>query len=226
MQHDSVIRTRRRSLVGLLGSGAVLYGLGIRLAVAEWLETPMQMAGPFYPVTLPLDRDNDLTTVAGRSERAKGDIIDVAGRVLGTDGAPASGVKVEIWQVDAFGRYGHPDDDQPQARDPGFQGYGHAITDAAGGYRFRTVRPVAYPGRAPHIHFGIGPQSGASFFFTQMYIEGAPENAKDFLLNGVRDSKARARLVVNLETSPNPGSRYAGRFDIVLDHTTLSRRLR
>lgn len=194
--------------------------------MAEWLATPAQMAGPFYPLTLPLDRDNDLTTVAGHAESAKGEIIDVAGRISDPAGAPVSGLKVEIWQVDANGRYQHPDDDQEQPRDPGFQGYGQTLTDASGGYRFRTIRPVAYPGRAPHIHFGFGNATGASFFFTQMYIDGAPENAKDFLLNAVRDRKARELLVVKLEPSPNPGSRLAGRFDVVLEHTTLSRRLR
>lgn len=226
IQHHTKPPSRRSFLRHSACIGLSFSGLGVPFAMAEWLQTPAQMAGPFYPLTLPLDNDNDLTTVTGQSQRAQGQIIDVAGRLLGTDGAPAVGAKIEIWQVDTFGRYRHPDDDQNQAIDPGFQGYGQTLTDASGGYRFRTVRPVAYPGRAPHIHFGVGRASGSSFFFTQMYLDGAPENAKDFLLNAVRDRKARDSLVVKLETSPNPGSSAAGKFDIVLEQTTLSRRLR
>jgi protocatechuate 3,4-dioxygenase beta subunit len=97
-----------------------------------------------------------------------------------------------------------------------FQGYGQTITDETGGYQFRTIRPVPYPGRTPHIHFAVsGP--GLARFTTQMYIAGEPLNEHDSVLMGVRDPAARARLIVPLR--PAPGSEVtalAGTFDIVL----------
>ena len=209
---------RRRLVVGGCGLAA---GLPLRTAWAELLATPPQAQGPFYPLTLPLDRDNDLVTVSGRSGRAQGVVTDVAGRILDPRGRPVGGVKVEIWQVNAFGRYHHPHDGQHKPLDPNFQGYGSTVTDEAGGYRFRTIRPVAYPGRAPHIHFALTGQ-GWGPFYTQMYVAGAPENASDFLLNSVRDRAARESLVVTLARSPNAGSALAGTFDIVLGTPLLS----
>lgn len=204
---------RRRLLaagLGVLGAFA-----GVRMALAELAQTPGQMRGPFYPLSLPLDRDNDLTRVAGSSSRARGTHVDVSGRVLSRSGRPLAGARVEIWQANAWGRYQHPHDDQDKPLDPGFQGYGGTVTGADGGYRFRTIRPVAYPGRAPHIHFALS-VGGGTPFTTQMYVEGAPENAGDFLLAAVRDPAARARLVVPLLPSPTPEVELAARFDIVL----------
>ena len=55
-------------------------GLGALPAVAaSLLPTPRQTAGPFYPLTLPLDADNDLVEVAGRPERAAGTILHLGG---------------------------------------------------------------------------------------------------------------------------------------------------
>jgi protocatechuate 3,4-dioxygenase beta subunit len=121
---------------------------------------------------------------------------------------------VEIWQCDAMGRYRHPGDDRGPM-DEGFQGFGRVLTGADGAYRFRTIRPVAYPGRTPHIHFAVL-APGLRRFITQMYIEGEPGNARDFLLNSVRDPEARARLIVPLPPSAEEPGALAGRFDIVL----------
>jgi protocatechuate 3,4-dioxygenase beta subunit len=197
--------------------------LGSPLArAAQLLATPYQGKGPFYPLELPLDQDNDLTRVAGRSGHAKGTIVDVGGRLLDEEGRPLAGVQIEIWQVNAYGRYHHQYDDQDKPWDPDFQGFGRTVTDAEGAYRFRTVRPVAYPGRAPHIHFALSDRRFATFY-TQMYIAGAPENERDFLLGRVRDVKARNTLIVDLEPSRAEGSEVVGRFDIVLGESVLSR---
>lgn len=201
---------------------ALLGFAGVRFARAELMATPAQMQGPFYPLTRPLDQDNDLVTVAGHSGTAYGTITDVAGRVTDAGGRPLAGVAVEIWQVNGHGRYHHPHDDSSAPVDPNFQGYGQTVTDAQGAYRFRTVKPVAYPGRAPHIHFGLG-VPGQAPFYTQMYLAGAPENNTDFLLRAVRDRRARDTLVVALTPSPNAGSALAGRFDIVLGRTPVTR---
>lgn len=211
---DRPYLSRRRALL----SGAAL-GLSLALPggarAAALVVTPRQTAGPFYPETLPLDADNDLVSVQGRAARAAGAVTHVWGRVLAEDGRAIAGALVEIWQCDAFGRYHHPRDRGGQA-DPNFQGYGRTVAATDGAYRFRTIRPVAYTGRAPHIHFAVsGP--GLSRLTTQMYVAGAPENEKDFILNGIRDEGQRRSVVVDLVPAPElEVDAQAGRFDVVL----------
>lgn len=207
-----VDRVRRRLLAAAAGSAGV--ALLSPAALAELLRTPPQTRGPFYPASLPLDRDNDLVVVAGRSGIARGEITNIVGRVMDERGRPLRNARVEIWQCNAWGRYHHEGDRQNLPIDPNFQGYGEFVTGEDGAYRFRTIKPVAYPGRAPHIHFAI---SGPDFapLVTQMYVAGAPENERDFLLNHIRDRKARESVIVSLDTRLDNGER-AGSFDIVL----------
>ena len=204
--------SRRRMVAGTAASLAVAAAAGS--AWAALLPTPRQTTGPFYPRTKPLESDNDLVAVAGRPERAKGTILHLGGRVLDPEGRPVRHARVEIWQCDAFGRYHHPRDGG--GADPNFQGFGETITDGDGVYRFRTIRPVRYTGRTPHIHFAV---SGGGFdrLTTQMYVAGEPSNAHDSILNSVRDPKARAALIIALAPAPEmePGA-LAGLFDIVL----------
>ncbi len=207
--------TRRR----MLGAG-LMAALGAAVALPGWaaqlLKTPRQTRGPFYPLELPLERDNDLATVAGGSGLAKGEVANVVGRVLDESGRPLPRARVEIWQCDANGRYRHPWDRRDVPLDPNFQGYGQCVTGADGGYRFRTIKPVPYPGRAPHIHFGI---SGPGFepLVTQLYVAGAPENAADGVLNGIADPRARRHVIVPFERAAGtPSTELLARFDIVL----------
>jgi protocatechuate 3,4-dioxygenase, beta subunit len=211
---------RRRLLRGL--TAAALAAASPLAGAAALIATPAQGKGPFYPLELPLDRDNDLVHVAGQSGTAVGTVIDVVGQLLDEQGHALSGVQIEIWQVNGYGRYHNPRDEQDKPWDPNFQGFGRTVTDAQGAYRFRTVRPVAYPGRAPHIHFALSDSRFATFY-TQMYLAGAPENARDFLLTSVRDRQARDRLIVALQPSSEQGAEQVGRFDIVLGRTLLSR---
>lgn len=179
--------------------------------------TPRQTAGPFYPLALPPDSDNDLVHVTGRPGAAGGTIAQIGGRVLDRAGRPLAGTQVEIWQCDANGRYHHVRDgraDRPL--DDNFQGYGRTATDQAGLYRFLTIRPVPYPGRTPHIHFAV---SGRGFerLVTQMYIAGEADNDRDPVLLGVRDPGVRARLIVALRPAPEIApSALTGTFDIVI----------
>jgi protocatechuate 3,4-dioxygenase beta subunit len=221
MGTGSDVRWERRRLLGAtLSAVAVTLARGTPLALASHImRTPPQSRGPFYPWELPLDKDNDLVTVAGRSGVARGQIAHVVGRVLDEHGRPVSKARVEIWQCDANGRYRHPGDRGSAPQDPNFQGYGELATGAEGAYRFRTIRPVPYSGRAPHIHFAIsGP--GVEPLVTQLYVEGAPENRRDFLLNGIPDPEARRRLVVPFQSDPTLRSgELVARFDIVLAAT-------
>ncbi len=205
---------RRRLLVGsILGFAAVLPA--IRLTAAELTLTPRQTRGPFYPVRIPLDSDNDLIVVNGKSRRAKGEITNVVGRVLDERRQAIDGARIEIWQCDANGRYHHPWDNRSVPLDLNFQGYGEFTTGADGAYRFRTIKPVPYPGRAPHIHFAIT-VPGTQPLVTQMYIAGAPENKNDWILNSIGDKRARDSLIVEVRPHPEIVGELMAEFDIVL----------
>ena len=205
-------KSRRRILQM---AGALAATASLPAWAAELVPTPVQMPGPFYPIDFPLDQDNDLVTVKGSSGIAYGEITNVGGRILDVAGKPQAGVRIEIWQVNGYGRYHHQGDDSDKPIDPNFQGYGTAVTDANGVYRFRTVKPQAYPGRAPHIHFALTRQDFGTFT-TQMYVAGAPENERDFLLSRIRDKKARNSLIVPLSLAAGSGKELAGEFNIVL----------
>jgi protocatechuate 3,4-dioxygenase beta subunit len=205
----------RRRILEIIAGGFAGWSLWRRVWAAVWLPTPRQTPGPFYPQSFPADSDNDLVQVTGRSGIAAGTITYVSGRVLDRDDKPVAGARVEIWQCDAHGRYHYVDDGRGEPpRDENFQGYGQVVTDAAGGYRFRTIRPVPYPGRTPHIHFAVS-GAGVPRFTTQMYVAGEPLNERDDILMSVRDPAARARLIVPLRPAPEAGA-LAGTFDIVL----------
>lgn len=202
---------RRRLLKGL--AGVAIAGPAVAAGLLQ--PTPRQPAGPFYPAELPLDDDADLTVVAGSTQHAKGHITDLAGRILDINGRALQGVRVEIWQCDANGRYHHPHDRGGQGVDANFQGHGHALTDSDGRYRFRTIRPVPYPGRTPHIHMAVFPD-GAPALVTQLYIRNEPRNAEDFLFNRV--SAERRHLVVAdfVPVAAGGAAAFAASFDIVL----------
>jgi len=94
--------------------------------------TPAEIKGPFYPVTAQHDRDIDLTTIKGRDGGAEGDVIFVEGRVVDTQGAALEGAVIDLWQANAFGRYSHPRDPNPAARDPNFQGWAIFLSRSGG----------------------------------------------------------------------------------------------
>ena len=165
-------------------TAAVVAGVAAAPLAAAATLTPRQPAGPFYPAELPLDDDNDLTRVQGRTDTARGTVSDLTGRLLDASGNALDGIRIEIWQCDANGRYRHPRDTGRAAIDPAFQGFGHTRTDADGRYRFRTIRPMPYPGRTPHIHVAVRPP-GVEPFVTQLYVAGDPRNADDFLFRRI-----------------------------------------
>ena len=163
--------------------------------------TPPQSLGPFYPSKFPLDSDADLTSVRGKKGRAVGHITNLFGQVFSVDGSILSNAEIEIWQCDAFGAYHHPRDGG--GIDPFFQGYGKAITDEEGRYRFKTIKPVSYPGRAPHIHVRVVFESKQ--LVTQIYVQGDPVNDNDFLLNSIHDEAAIQSLVIPFKIDPAAG---------------------
>ncbi|HSV68863.1 MAG TPA: protocatechuate 3,4-dioxygenase [Methylibium sp.] len=190
-----VIRRRQLLHIVLAGAGTIAFPalwLGPRAAPPAPLRpTPAQTEGPFYPVVLPADSDADLL-VNGTRRAVAATAVTLAGRVVDLDGRPLKSAVVEIWQCDAQGRYHHPGDRGGRA-DPDFQGFGRSSVDGDGRYRFRTLRPVSYPGRTPHIHVKV--RLGArALLTTQLYVEGDPGNERDGLWRGLRDAADRAAL--------------------------------
>jgi len=205
---------RRRLLVA--ATSTALLATTSRVAFSALRETPRQTTGPFYPKTLPLDVDNDLVRVTGHAKEASGTVTHISGRVLDADGGAISDAKVEIWQCDSHGRYHYVDDHNPSSLDPDFQGYGAMVSARDGGYHFRTIRPVPYPGRTAHIHFAITAPRGRRLV-TQMYVAGEALNDRDPVLSQIRDPAARASVIVALEPAPQLGAAVlAGTFDIVM----------
>jgi protocatechuate 3,4-dioxygenase beta subunit len=206
--------SRRRVLAsGLLAGGTLSFAT--HPVAAALMQTPRQTRGPFYPAEIPLDADSDLVLVEGQSRPAKGQVIHLIGRVFDSTCALIPEALVEIWQCDANGFYHHPGDRGGQA-DPGFQGYGRTFADSEGRYRFRTIKPLPYPGRTPHIHFQIASPSGQRLV-TQMYLKDHPLNARDFIFNGIGGPQEKASVQVAFEAAPELGpDAEVGSFDIVL----------
>jgi protocatechuate 3,4-dioxygenase beta subunit len=207
----------RRHFLRVAATGVAVPTLfSTRGAFAEALSlTPHQMEGPFYPNRLPLDTDNDLIIVNDEITPAIGEITHLSGKLLDADGKPIRNALVEIWQVDGNGVYLHTADRHAQ-RDANFQGFGRFLTSRNGEYYFRTVKPVPYPGRTPHIHFKIK-HRGMEDFTTQCYVKGHEQNERDGIFRRIRGEKARESVLVDFK--PMKKSKIGeleARFDIVL----------
>jgi protocatechuate 3,4-dioxygenase beta subunit len=164
--------------------------------------TPGQILGPFYPLK-ELAQTADLTTVPGRTGRAAGQVLNVMGRVLNVAGEPVRNATVEVWQANAYGRYTHPSDVNPAPLDPNFDGSAQLTTDSQGCYRFKTIKPAAYPAgpnliRPAHIHFQVSGRQDR--LVTQMYFENDPHNEQDPFLN----SAGRKQLLIAKLLDPSP----------------------
>jgi len=207
---------RRRFLTGLgLGAAAFL----TPGAFAEALQaTPRQTEGPFYPDEMPLDTDNDLLILSDSITPAVGEVTHLSGTVKDIKGNAVRNALVEIWQVGAKGAYIHTRDASGKERDKNFQGYGRFSTDSKGRYYFRTVKPVPYPGRTPHIHAAIS-VGNKRRLTTQCYISGEARNAKDGLYGRLDDADKKS---VTVAFKPMKGSKTAertARWNIVIGLT-------
>lgn len=182
--------------------------IGARAQSARLRLTPRQTEGPFYPLQMPRDQDANLLA-NGALRYGQGEPAWLAGSVSDPDGAPVAGARVEIWQCDANGHYDHPGDGA--RADRSFQGFGAMLADADGRYRFRTIRPVAYSGRTPHIHVKVRLGTRA-LLTTQLYVQGDPGNARDFLWRRLGEGDQQA-LTVAFEPASDG---WSARFPIVV----------
>jgi protocatechuate 3,4-dioxygenase beta subunit len=188
----------------------------------ELTKTPAQTEGPFYPDKLPLDTDNDLLIVNNGMTAAVGTVSWLSGRVLDLHGNPIRNALVEIWQCDNNGAYIHTKSDNGGKRDGNFQGFGRFLTGSTGEYLFRTIKPVPYPGRAPHIHVKIK-MKGKDELTSQIYVKGDPGNPKDGIWKNLGSDKMKAACTAAFD--PIKGSKIgelAARCDLVLGMNATS----
>jgi protocatechuate 3,4-dioxygenase beta subunit len=206
-----------------VGSGLALgtAAFSVRGAFAEELaRTPRLTEGPFYPDKLPLDTDNDLIIVNNSLTPAVGEVTHLSGRILSASGEPVRNALIEIWQVDNKGVYFHTADSGRRQRDTNFQGYGRFLTGSTGEYYFRTIKPVPYTGRTPHVHVKVRGAGGRELLTTQIFVNGHPQNASDGVLAGVRDAFDRELLLVDFKpVKESKAGELSARFDVVLGRT-------
>jgi protocatechuate 3,4-dioxygenase beta subunit len=202
----------RRGVLGIGAAAASVTLLPTAVQASARSATPWQTEGPFFPIHEQSDKDADLTVIDGQSEPALGEVVEVSGRIVDTNGDPIAGALVDIWQANAAGRYAHESDPNTAPLDPQFQGWARLVTGKDGSYSIRTIKPGAYPAeegwvRPPHIHYKVA-RRGYKEITTQLYFEGDPLNDVDRLLLAVPEPE-RANLVGDF-------SGGAATFDVVL----------
>ena len=218
--HSTLSRRSRRAFLGTLTAGAAFFTTK-GLFAEELTATPSRTEGPFYPDRLPLDVDNDLIIINDSVTPAVGEITHLTGRVLSASGSPIKDVTVEIWQCDANEVYLHTGDSESKKdqQDKNFQGFGRFTTASTGEYRFRTIKPVPYPGRpAPHIHFKVK-KGDRELLTSQFNIAGHPGNKRDGI---AMEGSMFDRELLSAEFKPIKGTKtgeFAANFDIILGRT-------
>jgi protocatechuate 3,4-dioxygenase beta subunit len=200
-------------------------------AAAAWWTTPGAFAeeltrtartteGPFYPDHLPLDTDNDLILLNDNVTPSLGQITHLTGKVLTAAGEPVRNAYVEIWQCDHNGHYIHTDNNFGE-EDKNFQGYGRFLTNAKGEYYFRTIKPVPYPGRTPHIHIAVN-KNGKRLLTSQIFINGEKQNDKDGVYRQIGDETLKKSVVADFIAIPDSRlNELAANFDIILGVTAI-----
>lgn len=212
----NIITPRRQFLRHAAFTAALFTTPGL---FADLLQTPKQTEGPFYPDKLPLDTDNDLLAINENLTPAVGEVTYVSGRILDAKGDPIRNAVVEIWQCDNNGAYLHSGTSNKEKADKNFQGFGRFVTGSTGEYLFRTIKPVPYPGRTPHIHYKIK-RGGKELLVTQLYVKGHPGNEKDGIWKNLKAGKERDSVTVDF--APLKGAKageLAAKFDLVVGVT-------
>jgi protocatechuate 3,4-dioxygenase beta subunit len=150
--------------------------------------TIRQTEGPFYKPRSPQRADLVEPNAQART-------VELSGHVLTRSCRPVAGALVDLWHADDRGNYDNS----------GFRYRGHLFTDAGGRYRFRTILPAIYSGRARHYHVKVQ-GSERPLLTTQLYFPDDPSNRRDGLF--------RRELVMRMTDS---GDRFTADFDFVLD---------
>jgi protocatechuate 3,4-dioxygenase beta subunit len=199
-----------------------------RCALLSIDQGPGERTGPVFSRSMLHPLDNDLTlnyaNALGLEGSAIGERIIVHGRVLDEMGRPVPNTLIEVWQANAGGRYRHKKDTYLAPLDPAFGGCGRMMTDEAGRYFFRTIKPGPYPWpnhgsdwRPAHIHFSIFGEAFVQRLISQLYFEGDPLISLCPIVRTIADPRAVQQLVAKLDMAEMRAfDCLAYRFDIVL----------
>ena len=163
-------------------------GLGLAPRAQCTAGTLQQTEGPFYTPNTPR------RAVLREPGTIRPPLV-FQGLVVDRECRPLPGAVVDVWHADEDGVYDNA----------GFRYRGHQFTDAAGAFRFETVRPGLYPGRTPHIHVKVQGE-GTRLLTTQVYFP-------DLAQANARDRIYRDDLLVQLTRSAEG---WSSRFDFVL----------
>ncbi len=194
--------TSRRSFFAMCGA-IILPGVSL----GELIRTPWQGEGPFYPDRIPEDTDNDLVKNGNSTIEAGGKILNLSGSLVNRDSKPIKGMTAEIWQTDMNGVYLHTGSFGRKMRDDQFQGFGRSITDRNGHFFFRTIIPVEYPGRTPHIHLKLWDER-ENVVTTQLYIQCHSMNKEDFRFKRMTLAEQKINSMKLLPTQTNDSTEY------------------
>jgi len=207
----------RRKAIKLGLASTALSIAGATKITSAWarkmlIPTPAEVEGPFYPVKDQRDKDDDLTRIAGHAHHARGQFVMIEGTITDVGGAPVSQAVIELWQANASGRYNHPRDPNPAPLDPDFQGWAVIYSDMDGRYRFKTVKPGAYPAtktwtRPPHIHLKVAGKNCRTLT-TQLYFPDEPLNKTDLLLRNK-----------SIEEQSAMTAKYVGKYENMIQFT-------
>jgi len=218
-QHDTSATGRRRFTQGV---GAALSALAWPALASSRRAIAAMTDGPFYPPRAWreqwADWDADLSRVQrdGRTLVARGEHLGLELQLVDVNGRAIDGAEVEIWQCDALATYHHPGVRVAAAQiDAGFQGFGATRSDTAGVLRFRTIRPVPYPGRTPHIHVKLR-HAGFGEVSSQLFVAGDPGNARDFLFRQIDADSQTAMSMQLLPAAADTGLRWMARHELRL----------
>jgi protocatechuate 3,4-dioxygenase alpha subunit len=184
-------------------------------------QTPSQTVGPFFAYGLVPESygrkgiaGNVLTTPATKGER-----IRIEGYVLDGKGQPVTDAMLEIWQANAAGRYRHIADKRDAVPlDDTFAGFGRAMTDTGGAFRFDTIKPGRVPGRgnalqAPHIGLIVLARGMPNHAYSRIYFsDEAKANGEDPVLAVVDANRRKTLIAVRRDEAG--GAVY--RFDVHL----------
>jgi len=199
---------------GDLGEASIEQDLeALRIEIEYY--TPSQTEGPFYPVQMPDDRDNDLFVVDGAGGRPAGEILVFEGTLYDGAGIPVPGAVVEIWQTDDNGIYMHPGDSNSSRRDVNFQSYGESETGPDGRYSFRTIMPGDYNPRPRHIHVKVR-MDGRELLTTQFYFSKDSNAGSDRIFAGAGEEVSALIMEIEEGLDSEGNSVLMGRRDIVL----------
>jgi protocatechuate 3,4-dioxygenase beta subunit len=204
-------RASRREFIYLsIGGGLLAMSYPLAKVVSQsatgnsqhaFIPTPSNTLGPYYRKGAP--RREKLT-----GEADAGVPLVVTGQVIDTEGKPLRDAVIEVFHADHYGNYDME----------GFRYRGEIPVTATGEYRFETIIPGQYGGRAQHIHYLIN-APGQRRLVTQLYFANDPMFAGDPDKTYTRDRLVEHRELIRpvTEMSRNNAAYSSVVFNICLE---------